>query len=182
MECINDKNILYKAMISNELCDDIKEYFDAKESSLKFVGNNLFPQRKRLLELEDSLRERIVKEINITVGQYFTKFTAIEDSPRIYFSTYGTVKPHVDDSKYGNDTHTCLIYLTDNFKGGNITCKNVRDNEHIDVYGDATKKHVTTTCEPRKTYGILFPKKCIHYTDELYEGEKIIMLIDCIIE
>ena len=41
------------------------------------------------------------------------------------------------------------------------------------------KKHYYVTPEARKCYGILFPKECIHYTDELYTGGKYILLVDC---
>jgi hypothetical protein len=89
---------------------------------------------------------------------------------RIYYSDFGEVKPHKDVTIKDNYNYTLLIYLSDNFDGGKITVK---------VPIEEIKKHYYVTPEPRKCYGILFPKDCIHYTDELYTGGKYILLLDC---
>ena len=82
---------------------------------------------------------------------------------RIYLSNFGTIQPHYDVPMCYDDTHTCLIYLTDDFIGGNLTIE--YDN----------KKN---TYIPKKMNGVIFPKYVMHYTDELIKGEKIILLLD----
>ena len=63
----------------------------------------------------------------------------------------------------GDDTHTCLIYLTDDFYGGFLT---VEDNSNV------------TTFHPQKGFCVVYPKGVIHYTDEQHDGIKIILLAD----
>ena len=100
----------------------------------------------------------------------FNNFHIYDNNMRIYYSDFGEVKPHKDVTIRDNYNHTLLIYLSDNFDGGKITVK---------VPIEEIKKHYYVTPEPRKCYGIIFPKDCIHYTDELYTGGKYILLLDC---
>lgn len=60
-----------------------------------------------------------------------------------------------------------------------LSVKLPRNEEHIQQYGSPELRHLNVTPEPRVMYGILFPKNTIHYTNELLEGDKIILLIDC---
>jgi hypothetical protein len=121
----------------------------------------------------------LIKELFISINGYFTKFIPNSNNIRIYQSNYGVVLPHKDIPTYQHDTHTCLIYLTDNFTGGVLSVKLPRSLEHIEEYGENDKKHLNITPEPRINYGIIFPKETIHYTDELLEGNKLILLVDC---
>ena len=72
-----------------------------------------------------------------------------------------------------------MIYITDDFIGGVLSVKLPQDQQHMLEYGSPELKHSNITPEPRIMYGIVFPKHTIHYTDELLEGNKIILLIDC---
>jgi hypothetical protein len=81
-----------------------------------------------------------------------------------------------------------IIYLTDDYLGENLTIKTERSQENMLKYGERDKKHLLHTmyprklsdaCEPRSNYGVIFPKNCIHYTDELLHGNKIILIVDC---
>ena len=64
----------------------------------------------------------------------------------------------------GDDTHTCLIYLTDDFVGGFLT---VEDDINI-----------PTQFTPKVGFCVIYPKSSIHYTDDQYDGTKIILLAD----
>ena len=171
--------VLYKALISDELRKDILEYY-SMHCDLPYVsGSSLFPCRPKLDSISTELEQRLARELTVTLSGYFTEFSANLRNIRIYESHYGIVKPHIDIAVYPEDTHTCLIYLTDEFDGGILTVKAKRDQNHILSHGESHKKHLCVTPEPRVTYGIVFPKGVIHYTNELLEGRKVILLIDC---
>jgi hypothetical protein len=162
-------NTLYKSIISNDSCDELVKYFNSvKDNVVSLSGSNVFPQRKQIRDIPDELICQIVKEITQTCSNYWVKFVPNIKNIRLYYSDFGIVKPHKDVSTYG-DTHTLLIYLTENFTGGNLTVKVPRT---VDT------QHYYLTPEPRKCYGFLFPKTCIHYTDELFQGDKLILLVD----
>ncbi len=158
-------------MLSDDLSNDLINYFNIKSPQLISVsGSKLFPQRKQLRELPSELSDKVISEVNTVLSNYFNNFHIYYDNMRIYYSDFGEVKPHKDVTIKDNYNYTLLIYLSDNFDGGKITVK---------VPIEEIKKHYYVTPEPRKCYGILFPKDCIHYTDELYTGGKYILLLDC---
>lgn len=162
-QCV-ESHIIYKSMISDELRKDILDYYDRKKNNLEFVkGSHKFPLRRQIRELPDELTTQLTNQLNTTMSQYYTYFNTNSNNVRIYESNYGIILPHKDIPSYANDTHTCLIYLTDNFNGGVLSIKQPRSEEHIDKYGESDKKHITVTPEPRICYGVIFPKNNIHY-------------------
>jgi len=172
--------VLYKSMISDDLREDILNYYNKIQNNLKYVkGSSVFPLRRQVRELPDDLTTILIKELYTSINGYFTKFIPNANNIRIYQSNYGIVYPHKDVPTYVQDTHTCLIYLSDDFNGGVLSIKIPRSTEHIQEYGKDDKKHLIITPEPRINYGIIFPKDAIHYTNELLEGNKLILLIDC---
>lgn len=172
--------VIYKSMISTDLHEEILNYYRSKESTLDYVkGSSKFPLRRQQREIPDILADELVKQLKTTISQYYTVFEPNKNNIRIYQSNYGIIQPHRDIPSYPDDTHTCLIYLTDDFTGGVLSVKLPREENHIQEYGSPELKHINITPEPRTMYGILFPKHTIHYTNELLEGDKIILLIDC---
>lgn len=104
-------NILYKNVLSNGLCDELIEYFNAVKFRLISVSASPnFPPRKHLRNIPDDLHAKIKTEIYANLNKYYEELS-LKDNIRIYYSDFGIVKSHVD-------THTCLIYLTDDFTGG----------------------------------------------------------------
>jgi hypothetical protein len=175
--------VIYKQMISDDLRNNILEYFQQKESNLiPCKGSSDFPLRKQIREIPQNLASDLVKELSTTLSQYYIKFNPNINNIRLYLSNCGIVKPHVDVAVYPQDTHTCLIYITDDFEGGILSVKLPRTQNHIHQFGESDKKHINITPEPRINYGVIFPKNVIHYTDMLTSGDKLILLIDCEID
>lgn len=141
--------------------------------------SSAFPLRRQIREIPDVLAQELARQLKITMSNYYTKFEPNENNIRIYQSNYGIILPHCDIPSYPDDTHTRLIYLTDEFTGGVLSVKLPRTEMHIQEFGSPELRHLNITPEPRAMYGILFPKHTIHYTDELLDGDKIILLIDC---
>ena len=83
--------IIYKSMISNDLRQDILEYWvQAKESnSCSDNGSVYFPKRHLVRYLPDELETRLKKELVTTMGQYYTIFNPDTSYVRIYYSNYG---------------------------------------------------------------------------------------------
>ncbi len=163
------ENILYKQILSDDLTNELLHFFKSK-NIISMNGSNLFPQRKQLRDINEELCNKIISEVNTTLSNYFNSFEIDNNNIRIYYSDFGIVQPHKDVTIKDKYNNTLLIYLSDDFDGGKITVK---------VPIEEIKKHYYVTPEPRKCYGILFPKDCIHYTDELYTGGKYILLLDC---
>ncbi len=171
--------LIYKSMISDDLRADILGYYLESNNLTSDNGSAYFPKRRVLRELPQELTNRLNQELEITTSQYYLKFVPNTDYIRIYHSNYGIVKPHQDIPSDPKFTHTCLIYLTDDFYGGVLSVKVPRSQTHIQTHGNPEKKNLTITMEPRVCYGAIFQKDLIHYNDELLGGDKIILLIDC---
>ena len=164
-------NILYKQIISNDLSEELLNYFNQHIYNIHSMsGSNVFPQRKHMRDIPKDLCDKLVNEIKITMTNNCNNFNVDINNIRMYYSDFGIVKPHKDVTIKENYNNTLLIYLSDDFDGGNITVK---------IPIEEIKKHYYITPEPRKCYGILFPKEYTHYTDELYTGGKYIILLDC---
>lgn len=172
--------IIYKSLISNDLREDILNYYLSAPYLPSDNGSVYFPKRRVLINsLPTEYAQTLEKELIITMSQYYNKFIPNTDYIRIYHSNYGTVKPHRDIPTNPTLTHTCLIYLTDDFYGGVLSVKVPRTQTHIETYGEPEKRNLTVTMEPRVSYGAIFQKDLIHFNDELLGGDKIILLIDC---
>jgi hypothetical protein len=171
--------LIYKSMISNDLREDILNFYLESTNLSSDNGSAYFPKRRVLRDLPVQHILSLKQELEITMGQYYLKFVPNTDYIRIYHSNYGIVKPHQDVPTHPAFTHTCLIYLTDDFYGGVLSVKIPRTDQHIQNYGEPEKKNLTVTMEPRKSYGAIFQKDLIHFNDELLGGDKIILLVDC---
>ena len=120
---------LYKSMISGDLWDDILSFYRGLRGDLVAVsGSGTFPERKHLRELPDELLFRLHNELRVVLQDYY--FIHL-DNVRIFESNYGVVKPHVDVSMNGS-THTCIIYLTDDYEGGTLSIKFPKESSGVD--------------------------------------------------
>jgi hypothetical protein len=173
------QDILYKGMISKDLADSILKYYQENDSGQTDAGSAYFPKRRGWRGLSPELELELETQLKTTTSQYYRKFNPNTSDPRIYHSNYGIVKPHRDIPTNPSHTHTCLIYLTDDFYGGVLSVKIPRSSKHLELFGSPEKKHLTISITPSKSYGVIFPKSMIHFNDELLGGDKIIMLIDC---
>ncbi len=164
-------DIIYTLAISEYLCKEILKHFESNEKILLFSASTLyFPSRQRLDEIPKDIKEKLYDELIINIGCFYNFFKPNVNNVRIYKSVYGTVKPHIDIPTNPEETYTCLIYLSDDFYGGNLYIR--QNTENI------SDMHI----KPKKCHGVIFPKKCMHWNDELLEGNKIILLLDCQIE
>jgi hypothetical protein len=116
-------------------------------------------------ELASLLCLEIHELLTINMSHLNNKSSTLEvkSNLRIYESHYGIVRPHCDIPMCGDDTHTCLIYLTEDFVGGVLSIQ---------------FETAIVTFMPKIGHAIVYPKHVIHYTDEQLEGEKVILLVD----
>lgn len=188
---------IYNQVLCEELQEKIISFFNSVKDDLPCTGNGIFPDRRQLRMLPDELSDEIIREVERTCSNYFTVFAPNRSNIRIYHSTYGQVKPHKDvgiaddrndeapfqtlqrsvethlmingETYTYEDSHTILIYLSQ-FEGGELTIKVPR----------AEGKNFYVTPEPRAGHAVIFPKNCIHYTEELY-GDKVLVILDATI-
>lgn len=94
---------------------------------------------------------------------------------RVYEQTSGQVVPHVDRRPFdtdGDTTHTMIIYLTDDFKGGRLHVCPVHGHDEDDD---------TVTVEPKVGKAVVFRKDHdLHWSDEMEAGSspKIFIVVD----
>ncbi len=175
--------LLYKSIISDDLRQDILNFYLESNNLTSDNGSVYFPKRYVLRHLPQEQIQALKQEIEITISQYYFKFVPNTDYIRIYHSNYGIVKPHKDIPTDPKFTHSCLIYLTDDFYGGVLSVKiplaALGCLSKSQTHENPEKKNLTVTMEPRVCYGAIFQKDLIHFNDELLGGDKIILLIDC---
>lgn len=178
---MSSSSSIFTEALSLSTCTNVLEQYQQYNLGYGFSGiphldqptsTKYFPLRKCWRALSDELIELLKKEL-----WSFLDFNSeaicggkdghieVKNNFRLYESEYGIVKPHRDLPMCGDDTHTCLIYLTDSFVGGNLTVEDEHDLNPI-------------TYVPKIGYCIIYPKHIIHYTDEQYDGNKIILLSD----
>ena len=176
---------IFTEALSLTTCDTVLEkykQFSTAYGYRKSIGSILhlsqptstqyFPIRKCWRDLPDDLIEQLKRELltfldinSVAICGGEGGHIEVKNNFRLYESEYGIVKPHRDLPMCGDDTHTCLIYLTDSFVGGNLTVEDEQDLNPI-------------TYVPKIGYCIIYPKHTLHYTDEQYDGHKIILLSD----
>ena len=109
-----------------------------------------FPIRKCWRQLSDELIELLKQELwtflDVNSVAICGEGGAIEvkNNFRLYESEYGIVKPHRDLPMCGDDTHTCLIYLTDSFEGGHLTVEDEQDLNPI-TYVPKVSQNLSST-------------------------------------
>lgn len=129
--------------------------------------------------LSEELREEIRGQIRSSIGAYFGGFVELGDL-RVWRQDFGEVKPHLDVCSSAacaglSHVHTLLIYLTDDFEGGELSVKCPRRSNDLDP--EPEKRHRVFRFEPRIGFGILFSKRFLHWADMVC-GCKQILLCD----
>ena len=81
---------------------------------------------------------------------------------RIYRQEYGSIKRHNDTSSFNNANTTCIIYLNDNYDGGNL---------HLELSSDRIIKII-----PKTGYAVFFSKNFYHYAIEVYTPKELLIL------
>ena len=111
----------------------------------------------------------------MVLSDYFPDLR-LDPNARFYSHQFGSVKPHKDGNHDGLCNYTLLIYLSDEFEGGKLSIKMKRSMEEMRE-AEPDKKHKVFTFNPMMGYGVVFSKDLLHWADELFEGEKNILLI-----
>lgn len=169
-----DQQILYKQILDNNLLKDLKNCINSK----KFKDNTTRLSSRYIMndDMDNDILNELKKTIKIVLSNYFIFDIG---GIRIYKQEFGEIKPHIDVSSDGKSTYTLLIYMTDNFEGGELHLKCKRTDEEKGSE-EPEKHHYLYTIKPKAGYGIVFNKNILHWSPEIY-GTKEIILIDLII-
>lgn len=171
--------MLYKRVLDDALVR--QTYGQVVEADGTHVPCGLAPSRTRTEEdsLAPELRVEIRRQIETAIGSYFGRDVALGDL-RVWRQSFGGVKPHFDVNSSAacvgaEHVFTLLIYLTDEFEGGELNVKCPRTTEDMDP--EPEKRHRVFRFEPRAGFGLLFSKRYLHWAQEVC-GDKAILLCD----
>lgn len=173
-----DEFLLYKSIMDQYTLDNLKtELVSMNNHYSSTFGSLAFRDKLDESYISSELLNDIKKCIMVTLSGYFYYIQI--NNIRFYKQTYGNTKPHYDSALDGVSNYTLLIYLTDDFEGGELVlkCKMTEEEMNANEY----KKYIQYTFKPKIGYGILFDKRIFHWANEVY-GTKSIMLVDILIK
>jgi hypothetical protein len=167
----NTDEILYKQIFSNLESDELNILLqDLATSSASTLATGQRDQCDINLELYPFISDRIITTLsNYFVNLQMNKFC------RFYSHKYGEVRAHTDGSPDNQCYYTLLIYLTDDFEGGELSIKIKRTDEDRKL-SFPDKYHYIYTFKPMKGYGVVFNKNLLHWAD-IVIGPKNFLLV-----
>jgi hypothetical protein len=170
-----DQQIFYKQILNTYILNELKKELHSEQNNFKNNDTNL-ATRKKLIDncINSNILDEIKETIQTVLKNYFQKLE-INDI-RFYKQTYGETKKHIDKSLDGKSNYTLLVYLSDDFEGGELILKCKRTDEEMEA-SEKDKKHLQFTIKPKQGYGIIFDKNIPHWSPEVY-GCKELMLVD----
>jgi predicted 2-oxoglutarate/Fe(II)-dependent dioxygenase YbiX len=159
----NSTKMFYKKILDIDLLNRI----NTSLQNCKYTDNSS-NVAKRMIAREEYVEHDTIIELKRTIITFFSDYFVFDIGHiRFYKQQFGEIKKHTDASLDNKSNYTLLIYLTDEFDGGELFLHNKETSED----------HLV---KPEKGYGILFDKNTLHWSPEVY-GEKNILMIDLII-
>lgn len=109
------------------------------------------------------------------LADYFPDFQ-LSDHATLYTQHCGGIRPHKDASLDGRSNYTLLVYMEDEYDGGQTNLKVKRTQYDIEMDGQPDKLHKVMEITPKIGYGLIFNKSILHFAKEVY-GKKTILLL-----
>lgn len=157
--------LFYKQILSNNESDILNNHLNT------LIDNNLVQKNTNTtlasgsryhadIRLKDDFPHVYDCIFNV-LGNDFINLS-IDPNGRLYSHLYGGIKKHTDVSHDGKSDYTMLIYLTDDFEGGNLS---IESNNKVFSF------------MPKKGYGIIFNKKLVHWASDVIHGSKNFLIV-----
>lgn len=170
--------MIYKQILQPDEVEELNSlYINQCHSGI----SNLVTGQREYCDINLS-EHMITKRLNTVLNDYFPGYLldmyrryAFGRYGRFYSHLYGSVKPHTDVNHDNKSNYTILIYLTDDFVGGQLSIKTKRPDEER-LLSEPDKYHKVFTITPKIGYGVIFKKDLIHYAQECF-GSKNFLLI-----
>jgi hypothetical protein len=161
-------HIIYKALLPQDLLLSVRSRLDTglcmepTGTSAASIAQGL--RYQRCLQLDDL--PELEPVLRAALGGYFPDIK-FADEVRLYRQICGGIRQHRDLQR-ASATYTLLIYLSDDFDGGELYLKRPRSE------GGHWEFKVT----PRAGWGIVFPKSTLHWADAVLGNAKDLLLLD----
>ncbi len=170
-----DQQVFYKQILNTYILNELKGELNMKQNNFRDNDTNL-ATRKRLIDncINSDIINEVKETIQTVLKDYFQKLE-INDI-KFYKQMFGETKKHIDKSLDGKSNYTLLVYLSDEFEGGELILKCKRTIKEIKE-SEKDKKHLQFIIKPKQGYGIIFDKNILHWSPEVY-GCKEIILVD----
>jgi len=169
-------DVVYKSILPSEMVADIISIISSKQDEWKDGATGLATGIRPFLEL--NLAQDfpwLIDHLHVVLSGYFPDMIISTDA-RFYNHQLGGVKPHRDGNRDGHSNYTLLIYLSDQFEGGNLSIKTVRSEQERLEY-EPDKYHNVFTLTPRIGYGVVFSKSLLHWASDVIDGHKNFLVL-----
>lgn len=174
----SDEQVFCKQFLSDIEADEINNYIIKNTDNIWYDNSKGIASGYRsfvdVLLNQEICGINMINRLNVTLKDYYSDIMISPDA-RFYVHEIGEVRPHFDGNRDGLSNYTLLIYLTDDFEGGNLSIKQALSLEEKKLNADMNFKIFTFT--PRKGYGIVFSKKLLHWASAVIDKSKNFMLV-----
>jgi len=150
------QQIFYKKVLDTYTLHDLQEELGSNNVNFKNNDTNL-ATRKRLQSnvVNEEIIDEVKERIQTVLRDYFHMVEIMDI--KFYRQVLGETKKHIDKSLDGKSNYTLLVYLSDDFDGGELILKCKRTDEEMEEL-EKDKKHIQFTIKPKEGYGIIFDK------------------------
>ena len=163
-------NIIYKQFLLSDEASEYNNIFaNITTTSLTTISTGL----REYVDINLTEYPDIVNRILIVLDNYLPDI-CLARYCRFYSHKYGHIKPHVDMNHDNKSNYTLLIYLTDDFEGGELSIKVKRTADDLELT-EPNKFHHVFTFKPFKGYGILFRKNLSRWADYVIGNKNLLL-------
>jgi hypothetical protein len=167
---MEDQPVLYKRLLEQEEIDPLLALL---ESACEKTKGSFVTGERIFIEIDLVQFAPLVDRLSASLRDYFPDLELCRQA-RLYRHEHGEVRPHRDAPLDGICNYTCLIYLNA-FEDGKLSVKQPRKQEEM-LALEPEKKHKVFTFTPFPGYGVIFPKACLHWAEEVHERKDFLFL------
>lgn len=173
-----EKQVIYKQILQLWEVEELNNYFvQLKESEpFLFYSNETLASGKRTycdINLSDEPFSFLSERLIVVLNDY--SIDKIDRHARFYCHSFGGVKPHIDSNHDNMSNYTLLLYLNDDFEGGELSIKMKRSEEEC-ILSEPDKHHKVFKIRPTRGYGVIFDKSLLHWAEETYKDKNFLLI------
>lgn len=171
----HSEGLFYKQLLPIDIAENLENKFNQIEQGWQDGAKGIARGLRRFLDLSLDDFPEMKKLISIALKDYFPDLE-LSNWIRYYQHKCGDVKPHTDGSK-DSAQYTLLLYLNDDFEGGQLNIKIPRSENEINT-DQPQMKHKRFVFIPRIGFGVIFSKSMLHWAEEVIDGNKNFLLLE----
>ncbi len=125
------------------------------------------------INLSDEPFAFLFERLRVVLNDY--SIEKIDRHAKFYCHSFGGVKPHIDSNHDNVSNYTLLLYLNDDFEGGELLIKTNRSEEER-ILSEPDKHHKIFKIRPMRGYGVIFDKSLLHWAEETYKDKNFLLI------